>query len=44
MQANWRGETAEWKALSSREKICLGEQVIKQHQKSVGSGAEEEMG
>lgn len=44
MKAIWREEAAEWKALSSREKICLREQTVKLHQKSVGSGAGEEMG
>lgn len=44
MKAIWREEAAEWKALSSREKICLRGQTVKLHQKSVGSGAGEEMG
>lgn len=36
-------EAAEWKTHSSGEEICLKGQAIKPHQKSVGSGAEEEM-
>ena len=44
MKAIWREEAAEWKAFSSREKICLRGQTVKLHQKSVGSGAGEEMG
>lgn len=36
-------EAGEWKTHSSGEEICLKGQAIKPHQKSVGSGAEEEM-